>query len=92
MDICIQIGNTDNKLTQQEWSEFIYGIESKLKWGAEKIYFSGFSCPDAEWQNACWVFSCSDSNISLLKESLSYIRFIYKQDSIAWSELTTEFI
>lgn len=92
MDICIQIGNTDNKLTQQEWSEFIYDVEVTIKHWSSQIYFSGFSRPDVSWQNACWIFSCTELDAIGVQEQLVDIREIYKQDSIAWSELTTEFI
>ena len=92
MDICIQIGNSDNKLTQQRWSEFILDIEWAIKYWSDQIYFSGFSRPDALWQNACWVFNISHLRSLGLKEEVMKVRLKYDQDSIAWSELTTGFI
>ena len=92
MNICIQIGNSDNKLTQERWSHFIRDVETVVKYWVDEIYFSGFSRPDAEWQNACWIFSASNWGFYLLKNQLISIREEYNQDSIAWSVLETEFI
>ena len=82
MDICIQIGNTDNKLTQQEWSEYIeavYGI--CVYFGV--VHFSGGSSAEKRWQNYC--FCVSDvRNPDRFKNAVSLIRKDFKQDSLTW--------
>lgn len=84
----IQIGNTDNKLTQQEWSEFVHKISILMN--PFKVHFRGGSAPDAPWQNYCWVFE-TDWRFDV-KESLKELSHAYKQDSIAYTTGETEFL
>lgn len=97
--IALQIGNSDNKLAQKEWAAFVNAIHSAivlytndLKNFDSPIHFSAPSVGWADWQNAAWVFSCKEFNIPELKERISEIREIYKQDTVAWLEGKTEFI
>ena len=87
--VTVQIGNTDNKLTQQKWSEFVKRTHYVLN-RAGSIHFSGGSPNDAPWQNYCWVlasYSWDDTN-----EKLSELAREYQQDSIAVTYGDTEFI
>lgn len=93
--ITIQIGNSDNKLTQQEWSAFIYHVFDDLLCvmpNAEQIHFSGGSNPAAKWQNYCWVFNLDDERIPEMREWLSSAAYQFKQDSIAMTVGDTEFV
>jgi hypothetical protein len=91
--ICIQIGNTDNKLTQQEWAKFVNEIhDSVVRWGNE-IHFSAPSVGWADWQNAAWIFTCDTSNIRYLRADVTDVRKKYRQDSVAWLQVSIpEFI
>jgi hypothetical protein len=82
----VQIGNTDNKLTQQEWSRFLRDVDNAVVKNAEQVYFSGTSSPYAEWQNAAWIFHVTESASLYLYNCLKVLREKYDQDSIAWSE------
>lgn len=93
MNVYISIGNTDNKLTQQEWAEFVEAVESVLE-GAP-LHGAWFSRSYAPWQNACWLMDISQSSpvfISDLKASLVHIATRFNQDSIAWAVAETEFL
>jgi hypothetical protein len=92
--VFIQIGNTDNKLTQQEWSHFILDTKLAMKRLAKEIHFMGFSEPDAPWQNACWCVVFHDDDFAnAARSELQLIAVKYSQESIAWSPApTTEFI
>ena len=84
----IQIGNSDNKLTQFEWSNFILGIDSIIS--QSKFHFRGGSSIDSPFQNFCWViegelFVNEISQITNLREK-------YNQDSVAITEGETKFI
>ena len=92
--ITVQIGNSDDKLSQQQWSDFAYLTGREIAESSGEIYFSGFSHGGALWQNACWVFSISGDkgNYALLKEKIKEIRKKFNQDSVAWTEGETEFL
>lgn len=91
--VCIQIGNSDDKLSQKEWSRFVDEVRDAVIEEATEVYF--FACSDggARWQNACWVVRMDDVHISIpaLKEKLFRIRLQYRQESVAWMEGDTIF-
>jgi hypothetical protein len=89
----IQIGNSDNKLTQQEWYAFVCDVDSILLSYATCTHFNGGSDSRAAWQNHCWVFQVDERNHDA--RILSELRGLcvrYNQDSIALIRGTTEFI
>jgi hypothetical protein len=89
MDVCIQIGNTDNKLTQKEWSEFCRAIRGMCEAHGD-VHFSGGSPADAPWQNYCVCVSTDTPDA--LRNLLIKRRANHKQDSVAWLEGVTSFI
>lgn len=90
--VTIQIGNSDNKLSQKEWSSFVACVYDLLRLSAWEIHFAGTSNPTAPWQNACWVFDIDEEDFFGLKQELRSIAHQYNQDSIAWTVGETEFI
>lgn len=93
MNVYIGIGNTDNKLTQQEWAAFIGSVEATIS-GFRK-HGAWFSRPDAPWQNACWLVDFTDSSdlsVEMVKSNLRRFAAAYSQDSIAWAVAETEFL
>ena len=89
MDVCIQIGNTDNKLTQQEWSEFCGAIRALCEAHGD-VHFSGGSPTDAPWQNYCVCVSTPSPDD--LRAVVSQRRATHSQDSVAWLEGAVSFI
>jgi hypothetical protein len=90
--LTIQIGNSDNKLTQSEWSEFVWAVRNILRGKANVIHFFGGSVNWAEWQNVCWVAEVPFYRIPDLKEQLSEIGKAFKQDGVAVTVGVTEFV
>jgi hypothetical protein len=90
--VTLQIGNSDNKLTQQEWHEFALWIGGKVRSYASEVYFNGASNAVAPWQNAAWVFDVEEAKIEELKYYVKDARRKFKQDSVAWTEGTTTFL
>jgi hypothetical protein len=90
----ITIGNSDDKLTQKEWSEFVSDVQDFIMRWAVPIHFHGLSVGSAPWQNACWVidihllFDQADE----IRNQLSFLASTYKQDSIALTIGSTEFV
>lgn len=90
--ICVQIGNSDDKLSQLAWSNFVNETSDIIAEHCQNVYFSGGSVHYMPWQNAAFVFDCDDKSITVLKEKLTQLRARFKQDSIAWLEGETQFI
>jgi len=83
--VTIQIGNSDDKLTQKEYSRYIEIVSEHIKKWEKTRHFFGFSSPDAEWQNTCWVIEIPDLSLKFLLKELKDSKWSFKQDSIAVS-------
>jgi len=91
--ITLQIGNTDDKLTQAQWASYVAEVRQEIAdCGQLDIHFFGTPPNYERWQNACWVLAVGESSLNSLKDSLVKIRRKWLQDSIAWTEGGTEFI
>ena len=88
----VQVGNSDDKLTQAEWCAFLGATWASVQLWAVQIHFEGFSQPTASWQNACWVCEIQPENTENLREDLAVVAGRYKQDSIALTLGLTEFV
>lgn len=90
--ITVQIGNSDDKLTQVQWSAFFNATENIIHKYATEVHFTGASVSWSAYQNACFVCVCADYMTDELKKALSIEGKRFSQDSIAYSEGATEFI
>lgn len=90
--IIIQIGNTDDKLSQREWSEYCRIIQGAINGHALQIHFSGGSEFWQVRQNACWVFSIEPDKADVLRDLVAVVRAEFRQDSVAWTEGETAFV
>lgn len=90
--VTIQIGNSDNKLSQKEWALFCTKTYKAITFWNEEWFFSAPSVGWADWQNACFVFSIPTGNIRMLRWEIEKIREGFRQDSATWTQGTTEFI
>ena len=89
--VVIQIGNTDDKLSQLMWSAFIHAVADKVYHRAKQVHFSGYSDPSETWQNAAWIFEISEEESLRLWGEMKVLASLYNQDSIAWTEGNTIF-
>jgi hypothetical protein len=98
MDVAvIQIGNSDDKLSQMKWSEFVSDVQDFVTRWNYPIYFHGCSVASAPWQNACWVLDSRNlvgetAAIDILRQELGKLAKKYKQDSIALTLGFTEMV
>jgi hypothetical protein len=85
------IGNSDDKLSQARWSQFVWAFRDCMGRFASVVYGEWLSAPDSSYQNACVAIA---TEIPLmLKAALATLAEEYGQDSIAWAEVAeTEFI
>lgn len=89
----ILIGNSDDKLSQRQWSDFVADIHKIVEFFSTDIHFFGAPPSFVQWQNAAIVFETNDEKeIILLKRSLVSIKKKYNQDSIALVVGQTEYI
>lgn len=88
----VQIGNSDNKLTQAQWAEFVKRVGEIVNTYATHIHFFGGSPNWERWQNVAWVAECADYMIPNFKDALSGCKQEFYQDSIAYSESETLFL
>ena len=90
--VYISIGNSDDKLTQREWSQFYDDVERLLGKSAVQTYGRWMSIPSDQWQNACWCVEIEDSDTQMIVDELSRLAQRWRQESIAWAEAKAEFI
>jgi len=88
--VVIQIGNSDDKLSQLEWSEYVREVKISLENYSDEIHFSGGPDVSVAWQNYCFVVTTKYPKS--LEADLIEIRKEYRQDSIAIVVSDTRFI
>jgi hypothetical protein len=90
--VTVQIGNSDDKLTQAEWSNYVDNVHNKIREYAKQMHFFGGSPNWYAWQNACFVFEIDEKFYTELCSELKFIREFFEQGSIAIVRGNTEFI
>ncbi len=100
MFVYISIGNSDDRLTQVEWADFVRRIDSACRHYGPDVHGFWLSASDSRWQNACWCVELNDHDnwsltdrLDAFKTELGMRAREFKQDSIAWAEVArTEFL
>lgn len=92
LTVYISIGNSDDKLSQVEWAEFVLDVRDALANLAIHRHGDWYSAPGAPWQNACWCIEVRPVMVDDLRARLARIAARYRQDSIAWAEATVSFL
>lgn len=88
----VQIGNSDDKLSQARWAAFCLDTQERLMVFGQ-LHFAGNSGATQTWQNACYVLELADpSDLGTMKNVLSLLAERYDQDSIAVTLGKTEFV
>lgn len=99
--ILVSIGNSDGKLDQRTWSNYVRLVHSIfIECRAVHIHGEWFSASAAPFQNAGWCFQIEDRHAYMnpadvradIRKKLAEAARLYQQDSIAWLEGETEFI
>lgn len=90
--ITVQIGNSDDKLSQQRWCMFVRATDDLIRRHAWVVHFFGLTPSDDPWQTAAWVIQAQDDNAEILKVELTGLRARFDQNSVAWMEGETDFI
>lgn len=93
MIVYISIGNSDDKLTQIEWAQYIDEMRALVVSGGH-THGAWFSVPDSPYQNACWCIEfATAADAADARRAAIEIRARYRQDSVSWAVVTeAEFI
>lgn len=83
--VYVSIGNSDNKLPQAEWSEYVADFREAMERYADQILGEWYSLPDSAFQNACMGIELLPDDVDALTERLIDVRETYGQTSVAWS-------
>lgn len=99
MIVYISIGNSDDKLTQKQWSIFCIAVDLILR-STTHIHGEWYSRSSSQYQNACWcvefdphaqVIAHEDADTletqDYLVRRLRQLARRFEQNSIAWAEV-----
>lgn len=91
--VYISIGNSDDELTQAEWSQYAVEIITRVV-SIGATHGAWYSLPNTPYQNACWCVEFgSAADLTEGREVATEVRKKWRQDSIAWAEVPeTQFI
>lgn len=92
VNLFIEIGNSDDKLTQREWSRFIAAVDSVIDSYSTRVFGRWFSSPESIYQNACFHFEVSGRVFNAMEEKLGVIAKRFNQSSIALTQGDTVFV
>jgi hypothetical protein len=91
--VYVSVGNSDDKLSQEQWSGFVQQVRIALSQRARETHGEWYSLPDQPYQNACFCVVFADADVPLVKQELTKLREAWGQDSAAWAEVrVTQFI
>jgi hypothetical protein len=91
--VYISIGNSDDKLPQAGWHNYVCDVESAIYAYAWEVHGIWLSESRSRYQNACWCIEIAPKEIQGLIDRLTNQAHVYDQDSIAWAEVSgTQFL
>jgi hypothetical protein len=84
--VYISAGNSDDRLTQNRWSELCWNLHSELELLSVRFLGEWASDPVSPWQNACWAVEFeSPERATQAKAMVACIGRSFGQDAIAWA-------
>lgn len=79
--LLIVVGNSDNKLSQIDWSDFVGDIRNAIEKTDATVHFFGGASTWEQWQNVAWVIDAKQESIDWLLFHIKEIRERHQQDS-----------
>lgn len=84
--VYVSVGNSDDKLSQQDWAQFVRTVFRFVANEAHHVHGEWFSVPDSRYQNACICVEFDpDAHLDAVREGLALIAEQYEKDAIAWA-------
>lgn len=90
--VYVSIGNSDDRLTQAEWSTFADEVAYTVEIASSVVHGVWYSAPDSPYQNACICAEIPGTAMDRLRQDLADICADHRQESIALAIANTEFI
>lgn len=91
--ITLQIGNSDDRLPQVRWHEYVEAVRNLVELDPGlAVHFFGAPPNWAPWQNAAWVFTAEADALPVLREQLAVLRKRFDQQALSWTEGETTFL
>lgn len=84
------IGNSDNRLTQAEWSAYAYQFEELVRRYATQVHGVWYSESTRPWQNGMAGFELHDVDDPIVRKLFADLARSKGQDSIAWLSAPAE--
>lgn len=90
--VYIGIGNPGDKLTQEQWSQFVHEVHDACLL-ASRLIGAWFSEPSSPLQDGCLCIAApKPAREKWLRQVLATIAQTYNQDCISWAQAKTEMI
>lgn len=77
------IGNSDNRLTQGQWSQYCAAAHALVHFHHVDVFFVGYSAPFSQYQNACFSFTYRAAVEDELRKEIAELAFRFNQNNIA---------
>jgi hypothetical protein len=90
--VYVTIGNSDDKLTQQQWAFFCAEVNQRVRTLALEVYGAWYSLPNADFRNACWGMLLDEESFIKLQQDLALSCRAWEQESIAFAVARVKFI
>lgn len=89
----VAIGNSDDRLSQFEWHEFVGAVDTAVRLHALSVYGFWVSPSSSPYQNASWAVQLPNEEArDALRTQLAAAASRFRQESVAWNESRTEFL
>lgn len=85
LTVYVSIGNSDDKLGQQVWSNFAHQVHAEIAARATQIHGVWYSATDSPYQNMCIAFEIQPFKVNDLRTRLALAAKAFVQDSILWA-------
>lgn len=92
MDLAVLIGNSDGKLSQDEWEAFVTDMSDAIGDFEDQRHFEGESEPGAPWQNACFVVHVDNTFVTKIYDAIAACGARHNQEAVAIIAGHTTFI
>lgn len=83
LTLSVLIGNSDNRLTQMEWSGYAGKVNGLVRAWTYHTFFDGAPYTASQFQNHCWVFAIHKLDYQDFEDELREIALQYEQESVA---------
>lgn len=90
--VYVSIGNSDDALSQAEWSRFASAVRMAVHLWATRVHADCAAEPTSAYQNLVLGAEFDEASIPLAMAELRQIAETYCQASIAWAPAAVEFI